>query len=279
MKSHKPVRACRHDDPFLRPDWRWLRAQELAKTPGRCTDDELVNAVCDFLELGHAGKHQLALEAALELRQPCHADQCAELEARILSRQPICEVAKRFGLSEGVVTAYCAWFFDVCGRLSARDWVSSQVLLSGAADNSVPARLRGLWRCVGFFGGPLALEPLLAVSRGLPVPEEFLTAVGSARKAQEECLRLQIELYIATELATTPDDWRNVAKLYVALHKRFPESVSEIPAAHWMVLGGLQAKSKQPQKPKAPPATEKPTETSPSTRSSVSNAILATLLL
>lgn len=274
----KTIPARRPGDPFLQPNWRQLRAQAVAKIPGRRTDDELVNAYCDYLERGHAGKHHLALEAALELRQPRYADQCAELEARILSRQPIHEVAQRFGLPEGVVAAYIDWFFDVLDRLSSCDWVSTQVLVSSTADNSVPVRLRGLWRRVGYFGGPLALEPLLAVSRGLPIPDEFLTATGEAREKQQESLRLQLELYIAIELATTPDDWQQVAKMHAELRKRFPETVSEIPAMHWTVLGGLKSKSKKTRKPTAQPTAEKPTAPSPPTRSSISNAILATVL-
>lgn len=271
----KKLRACCPGDPLQRPDWRWLRAQELAKAPNQRTDDEFVNVASDYLQRGYAGTHRIALEAALELRQPCHADPCAEIEARLLAGQSLAQAARRCCLPKEVVAVYAALFFDVVERLSARDWVMSQVLMAASADQSVFARLRNLWRRVGYFGGLLALEPLLAVSRGLRVPAKFLTAKGAGRQEQELCIRSQIQLYIVTELAITPDDWSKVTEMREALRKRFPEAVSEIPALCWMLLGGTNAMTT---KALAPPATEKPTATSPTTRSTTRIAAIAALL-
>lgn len=274
----KSVRAFRHGDPFLKPHWRWLRAETVSKNPGQRTDDALVNAACDYLEHGHAGKHHVLLEAALRLREPHRAEQADELKARVLSGQPLCEVARCCGLTEEVVAAFCDWFFDVRNRLTNHDWVSCQVLASREADDSASSRLHGLWYRIGYFGGTLALEPLLAVSKGLPIPAEFLTARGSARQEQEFCLRSQITLFIAIALATTPDDWQNVAKMHADLRQRFPATVSEIPDAHWMVLGGVKARSKKTKKPSSQATTSEEMATSSSTGSPISSAVLATLL-
>ncbi len=239
------LRACRPGDPFIQPNWRQLRAQEVVTVPGRRTDDDLVNAFCDYLERGHAGRYQAAIEAAQELTQPRHRERRMEVQAWLLAGSSIRDVTERCSLSEEIIAMYVAIFFDVLGRLKARDWITIQVLMVEDRDLSAVGRLQNLWRYVGFFGGPLALEALLAVSRGQRIPAAFLSESGIAGDEEEDRLRSQIELFVATKLAVTPEEWNNVEKLHEELRARYPEYVCEIPDSVWVLLCGAAGKRRR----------------------------------
>lgn len=269
------LRACRPGDAFIQPNWRELRAQEAVTVPGRRTDDDLVNAYCTYLENGHSGRYQASIAAALELREPHHADRCSEVKARLLAGQSTHGIATRCGLSEDVVAVFAQLFFDVTGRLKAGDWIATQVLFVECRGESAPERLRGVWSYIGYHHGPLALDAVLAVSRGHAIPDSLLRSTGAARIEEEARVRMQFELLVLTCLATTPEERLKVAELHDELRQRFPESVSEIPDPIWNLFCG--SGTKRPKTTASTTKEQKPAAAEPRSRAKTA-ALIAALL-
>jgi hypothetical protein len=102
----------------------------------------------------------------------------AELEARLLTTQPIAEIANRLRMPEDAVTAYEAVFFHVRDRLDSPSWVLHHVFgdeyHSGTSERSYAL----WWKVYGYFGGPLILDELITKTGVTPgmTPEEAFTA-------------------------------------------------------------------------------------------------------
>jgi hypothetical protein len=145
-----------------------------------------------------------------------------------------------------VVAVFAQLLFDVGPRLKARDWVTNQVLLVECRGESAPERLRGIWSHIGYHHGPLALDAVLAVSRGHAIPDSLLKSTGAARIEEEAKVRMQFELLVLACLATTAEERLKVAELYDELRQRFPGCVSEIADPILDLYCGSVRKSPKP---------------------------------
>jgi hypothetical protein len=103
-----------------------------------------------------------------------------ELEARLLCCQPRAEIAKRLAVSEAVIDAYEAVFFNVADRLDSVSWVLHRVigprLHRGATDNDVGVfwKLYGYaWRCPAFLDQLVSTVKITMIS----APEDVHTRV------------------------------------------------------------------------------------------------------
>ncbi len=112
-------------DPFRPVDWRARRCEyliEQRKRPSRRDDPVTGDAWKFFRALARSAderqRHRVRcrwphLAAALDLRKAPDDFRRWDLEARLLSREPVGVIAGRFGLAAEAVEAYAAVYFDV----------------------------------------------------------------------------------------------------------------------------------------------------------------------
>lgn len=158
-------RANRRRDPSQSPDWRWLRAQELASPFAKSSRDRWVNIACRYLKTGHGGRHHQALEDATALRETDDWVTRAEVECWLLKGQSTCDVAGRCGFSNGAVELYAKLFFDVQPSLRDGEWLGLHVLAEPPED-SLRDRLISMWRHAAVMPSYFDLEHVLAVCLG-----------------------------------------------------------------------------------------------------------------
>jgi hypothetical protein len=86
------------------------------------------------------------------------------LEARVLTAQPVEEVARHCALQPAVVEVYTAIYFDVTSRLAACDWLAHRVLPRRCSVLGInPTDTGGLLKVMALTGGPLALDRAIRV--------------------------------------------------------------------------------------------------------------------
>jgi hypothetical protein len=136
------------------------------------------------------------------------------LEAYLLTDLAIDEVARECSLPTAVVEAYHELFFDVRGKLQARDWIVSQVILSAPNNHFAGPQPAGIWKYYAYTGGPYVLEVVVAVTQGVPLPQSWLGTFKINPTLEEQLLRLKYKLMIAIARARTNRQFAAVAKLY-----------------------------------------------------------------
>jgi hypothetical protein len=200
--------------PFTPPDWRYLRARYLVeegKRPSRRDDQATLEAWRFFRRLGRCDDQRQRervrrrwphLAAAVELHKDADALRRAELEGRLLARQPVDVVAGRLGLSPGAVGAYCSLYFDVLKVLDAGDYIVLQVI-GLSPSRTVSEKDAGTWvRLFGWLGGPHVLESVLDFYKAPEAVPADLTSVEPARRAR---LVQQLTIRSSILLNTVPD--------------------------------------------------------------------------
>jgi hypothetical protein len=83
------------------------------------------------------------------------------IEARMLARQSADQIAQMAGVQSPTITFYGAAFFDVQGRLDARDFILQGVILPEMRVGTQRATRHAMWKLVGYLAGPDALEKAL----------------------------------------------------------------------------------------------------------------------
>jgi hypothetical protein len=162
FQQHHPLRAL---------DWRWRRALWLVACEryfSRRRDDEETGRAARYLR-ALARRSRPASEAARRYPEIHAARRLHEggsavplmIQAWLLARQPIDEVARRTGVPVAVVNAYQGLFFDVVDCLDARDWVLGHAIWMGAWGGKAFPDHGALLKCFAYFGGPLVLEAVL----------------------------------------------------------------------------------------------------------------------
>jgi hypothetical protein len=168
-------------NPLRQPNWRALRAAYLADhlpkpVPARRQDDKRVCAYYRYLaglysagdddplrqkiisKLPHVDRaHRLQFDAEYELRQT--------MEAWLLTREPIPEIAARFAMDAAVVEYFEQLFFNVRDRLDCTTWIIKTIRGGGgdAGTKDRPRLERGiLLREFAYFGGALVLDALIS---------------------------------------------------------------------------------------------------------------------
>jgi hypothetical protein len=98
----------------------------------------------------------------------------ASLEARILARQPVIDIAKRLCMRAGAVESYERLFYNIEDRLDAIDWINLRVL-GNTKNGTAEHEDRGaLLRLFGYHFGPVAVDELVAdFSAATPRPGDL----------------------------------------------------------------------------------------------------------
>ena len=243
MQRHNPVR---------RPDWRSTWGSGYAQLdrvlPKRGLDVRLAVAVQFFRALRNGGlPHvQSRLAPVFEDLSAAHgvfmADgpQRAELEARILARQTDAQIGPLVGLSERAVGLYASMFFDVRKRLSSSDWILQFAIRRAGYGHLGTDPIGQVWRAVGYQGGPMMLDGVLAAVRQ---PEDLTVGLGACDLRTSEgratartrlmvaALALDLTPQLAAELVrfrSLVDEFERADQRNAARHS------AEMAAAQWV---------------------------------------------
>jgi hypothetical protein len=120
-----------------------------------------------------------------------------ELQARLLTCQPLGEVAEIMGLPLAVVQAFEALFFAVRDRLHAPAWIITQVLGPGAWHGFARSDIGKVWMALAYQGGPRVLELVMAVTRDQPLPLWAYAGSKGNRRAAEAEICFEIKKIVA----------------------------------------------------------------------------------
>ena len=197
------------------PHWRWLRANYLMQT--KASIDPRIDDVWVVLALRAVQHPTIAssgtdgLHAARRLWSGHDGEVRGELEARLLTSVPLTHIAETCRLTVALVEAYAAVFFDVRPMAAAIDWIMSRVIRLRSLD---PCRnVHQVWKYVAVFGGPIALDVVIAVCRDRPLPVGVVSC-GPRRTFEEAHLRLLIRLWVALHLADSDEVFARIVAAY-----------------------------------------------------------------
>jgi hypothetical protein len=191
------------------PSWRWARATWLhdQKQPAvRPLNDAWVRRALSFLvakDIGRkssASRHRkfdAAIVDAMSVSQESPSARRLELEARLLTDEPIEAIAQKCSLTTGAVEAYEMLHFNVRPYLDRRDWVAATVIGAGLWNGFKRDEDGPLLKSIAWQGGPLVLDVALAVLRNHPLPDCVLASFGDKPIYEEHRLRLIVKLTIA----------------------------------------------------------------------------------
>jgi hypothetical protein len=194
---------CLEESPFRRPDWRWQlpllsMEGELARRSG--LRDPWVGRVIRHLKAGDAdssararrrrSSFDPALHGAIRLHEAPDPHARGELEAWILTGEPIEVAAERCGLAIPAAEAYEAAFVDVRARLGAPGYVLHTLIGPAVWLGFAPDDLPGIWKFFGYMRGRHALEVLMHVFPGpspRPWPASFDVTPAERRRIIAAC--------------------------------------------------------------------------------------------
>lgn len=166
----------RPDNPRRPPDWRWQRGNEIVSGASRHIhgrDDATMQYICKFIRLLNRCRsetdHLAALDAAPALydaytlyrAEDVPSAHRWELEARILAREPVAAIGSKLGLTAATVEMYERVFFDVISRLQHASLIMHTVIGQAAQTGLAEREYDGLWKLLGFTGGPAVLDAVI----------------------------------------------------------------------------------------------------------------------
>lgn len=165
-----------HDriDPLRPAAFRWARAQRRLLLGDRLDpryDDPLTALVLDYqrticdTELPPkcpAPRFRLLHRAHRVYAE--NGEPRWELEARLLAGQSDREIARRLGVTRGLVRRYEQIFCTCRDRLRASDCILFTFIGRGPIDGFAPGDLGGVWKWTGYFGGPHMLDGIIAAT-------------------------------------------------------------------------------------------------------------------
>jgi len=183
-------------NPFLRPSWRFervLRLVDRLPVPGRTTrkDDRYIREFRAFLlkyRRGGVWRERLEEEQpeilwAYEMFQDQTLQPEARflVEARLLSKQPLDDIADETKLTAGVVLWYEKLFFNVLPYIDCHDWIIRNIILPASdrmavlqqaaaepapAPRATPSLINPHYdmtlKLFSYFGGPLLCEFMIS---------------------------------------------------------------------------------------------------------------------
>jgi hypothetical protein len=182
----------RRFDPARSPAWRYERVKLALKRqrplhPKR--DDELTKTLRNYYTAKERLGRQLDdtddLEDELSARFKyvwcadrifalgSHHRLRYELEASILARRTIEDIADRYALEQQTVNFYEKCFFNVTDKLAARSYIASTVLAPAFMAGLSAKSLEMTAKYFGYFGGPLVLDLVMdAFTDDIRSPQE-----------------------------------------------------------------------------------------------------------
>ena len=168
----RDITRCWPASRFCWPSWRWHLAVFFSKDPRvrslleSKVDDAVTNAqmVIDQLLNGATLDELMAVFPmdieALRLRIAPESRRRWELEARMLARQPLAEIALRMNLNPVTVEVYEGWFYNIGDKIEIDGYFETELVdLTKIANSVVPVEI--IWKAVAYCGGLVAFEELL----------------------------------------------------------------------------------------------------------------------
>ncbi len=200
---------------FRKPEWRLLRAEYLIAT-GRQRDPRI-----DDVWVAHT---KMALTGRGSRRSKAHAiraarcirvgdrDRKGELDARLLTMEPLAVIAERLGLPLAVAEAYAEVFFAVRSKRRAADWLLSRAVgFSAVSGFTSPLPWSG-WKLAALAGGSTLLDVVIATTTDRPMPNSFIKQVGAWRPQEDIRLRVRVWLWLASLAAITDEQFAAVLR-------------------------------------------------------------------
>ena len=205
---------------FVRPlTWRWDRARHLVganRNYSRRTDDEQTGKAMHYLrdlrrchserQLERLGSHDPDLHLARQLHE-AGCNTALEVQARLLARQSVAEIAHFTSVPVSTVATYEALFFNVVDKLHARDWVTTTAIGWLKYDPAMGRSHATLLRAYAYHGGVHVLDAMLPYLLGNKLSEKPLS--GATPEA-----RLDHVIRLAIEIDTLPWDVASTQKLF-----------------------------------------------------------------
>jgi len=210
-KRRRPLTVRQQiDNMALSPDhtpaWRWRLAQRLHEAKISPLDvcqagDEHLAAIYGFQhDLAENRKKVAAQWPTLTVAHSWYrqmSDVAFEIEARILARQTITEIAQATSQNEDAIATYEHTFFDVRSKLAHPDYIRCKAIgwLAGAYD--ADQQLRSFIKRVAYKAGPAVLDIMLAAYRDgldderLAVPPDLTTVAGQLLHKAKRLLVLE----------------------------------------------------------------------------------------
>jgi hypothetical protein len=195
MEAMSSFADYQRHNPARPPDWRWQRACDLharGRQPSTQSDDEptlraveylgvLGSTTCPERPTGRLSRTHPDLHVAHRLFEHS-GERRGEVEARLLAGQSPDEIVEFFPLGAAAIDAFENCFFNVRDRLEASDWIIGSLIRRSLSRSFGPWSLSEFWKVLGYAGGPLVLDVVLAAtternSQRRQYPDELLRRV------------------------------------------------------------------------------------------------------
>ena len=165
--------ASQHN-PFRPPDWRFKRARWLIQSKKQARlvqDDAITKAVRRYLMLKDKCKDDtdiMALESkfpgifwADEIYRTENMDTRWSVEARLLSRQSLEDIASKCNTTAETIMWYERVFFNVIPHLDRLDYIVNVVMGQSVHSGLYERDYDLLWKMLGYSYGPIFLDALI----------------------------------------------------------------------------------------------------------------------
>jgi hypothetical protein len=241
--EHRTVEELRRYDPHLTPDDRWKSAvatvAEGRRASTRHDPPEVVEAVAFLRELDKAkddkGREAVRarwpdLAAARRLYEG-DGPLLWEVQARVLAGQTDAEVAAACGLTPGAVGYFETLFFSVRDKLGAPDWVDRMAIRPGSTSWAACGDLGEAWRSLGYHGGLLVLDLVVAATVGRPLPAWVAAREGAGDVKLGERLRLVARMVVDAMLLPPEADPTALLRPYAEVVASGPARGARSPVA------------------------------------------------
>jgi hypothetical protein len=198
-------------------DWRWKRAVRIFEgsgwVPAKGGDEHVERAIA-FLQ-ADGESCDPSIRQALELHQRDDI-RTWELQAWLLTREPVTIIAEETGLPSETIAAYSRFFFDLDRRLDARSFVVHQVIGPKIHYGLNPQDVGVIWRHYAYWLGPHVLRALLADFREAGRCDYGYLFDGSQKLQELSLDRLYLHQAIRA-LLLTPQDMRRLLYMLISL--------------------------------------------------------------
>jgi len=230
--------SCLPRSPFRCPDWRW----QLSLIAGRGKrqaiaglDDEWVKRLmaydkaCEEMGLGladyPAARIDPSIQGAIKSAFSPNRQVVAELEAWVLTGEPLEIIAASCDLPVDVIEAYEKLFFDVRERLDMGDYIRCVVLGTDAIQNLKVEDHASIWKVFAYFRGRYVLEAMLQAFPGRrqrPWPESLPTDPAERARVLNSCKLVVLASCLDTN-GMKPADLAKVIELSKTVRRRVEE--------------------------------------------------------
>ena len=202
------------DSFYRRPEWRLLRAEYLIATgrsrDRRIDDDWVAHARSAIQDRGGAASKAAAVRVAREVWAGDPAVK-GELEARLLTDEPVDYIADRIGQPAAVLEAYAEVFFAVRPMRAATDWLLTRAVGYSPLRGFTDPQPAAAWKLAALAGGPALLDVVIAATTGRLLPDGLLNEADLRRAYEEARTRLLADIWVASMAAVTDEDFAGVS--------------------------------------------------------------------